>query len=30
VRRITEGTVTATVRRRLAGGAELELVSEGT
>ncbi len=29
VRRITEGAVTATVRRRLAGGAELELVSEG-
>ena len=30
LRRIIEGTVTATVRRRLAGRAELELVSAGT
>ena len=29
LRRITEGTVTATVRRLLAGHAELELVTEG-
>jgi hypothetical protein len=29
LRRITQGAVTATVRRRLAGRAELELVTEG-
>ena len=29
VRRVTEGTVTATVRRRLGGGATLELVGPG-
>ena len=29
LRRITQGAVTATVRRSLAGRAELELVTEG-
>jgi len=29
LRRLTEGAVTATVRRRLGGGAELEVVTEG-
>jgi hypothetical protein len=29
VRRLTEGTVTATVRHRLGRGAKLELVTEG-
>jgi hypothetical protein len=28
LRRVTEGSVTAIVRRRLGGGAELELVTE--
>jgi hypothetical protein len=29
LRRVTEGTITATVRRRLGGGATLELVGPG-